>query len=84
MKRFLVGFLVGIIAATSAVALADTNIIRLFVDDREIVFDEAPPQIINGRTLVPARPLAEALGAKVTWDPETRSVKVTSQLARSM
>jgi hypothetical protein len=84
MKRFLVGFLAGIIVATSAVASADTNIVRLFVDGKEIVFDDAPPQMINNRVMVPARPLAEALRAKVTWDAETRSVKVTSQLAQSM
>ena len=83
MKRFLVGFLLGVIVATSAAALAD-NAVRLFVDGTEIVFAEAPPQIVNGRTMVPAKPLAEALGATVTWDPETRSVKVTSQLARSV
>lgn len=82
MKRFLVGFLLGILVATSAVALAD-NTVRLFVNGREIVFDDAPPQIINGRTMVPAKPLAEALGATVTWVPETRSVLVNSQTVDS-
>jgi len=79
VRRALVGFVVGFILATVLTAQAATDI-RLFVDGQEVVFPkEAQPQIINGWTMIPARPLAEALGATVTWDSETRSVKVTSQ-----
>ncbi|RXT03990.1 copper amine oxidase N-terminal domain-containing protein [Ammoniphilus sp. CFH 90114] len=35
------------------------------------------PTIENGRTLVPFRALAEALGAEVVWNAETRTVTVT-------
>jgi hypothetical protein len=38
---------------------------------------EAAPFIENGRTMVPVRLLAEALGAEVGWNPDTRTVYIT-------
>ncbi len=38
---------------------------------------DVPPQIFNGRTLVPARAVAESFGAKVDWDANTRTVIIT-------
>lgn len=35
-----------------------------------------PPQIINGRTMVPVRWVAEALGFDVTWNPGKKQVEV--------
>ncbi len=37
---------------------------------------DAPPQIVNDRTLVPIRFVSEALGAQVTWDAIARQVTV--------
>lgn len=45
-------------------------------DVRQVTLD-VPAQILNGRTLVPLRFLAESLGVEVQWDGETRSVKMT-------
>ncbi len=42
----------------------------------EIVLD-VPAQIVNGRTLVPARAVAESFGAKVDWDDATKTVIIT-------
>lgn len=39
---------------------------------------DVPPQIINGRTLVPIRIVSECLGADVLWKSETRTVYITS------
>lgn len=39
----------------------------------DIVLDQ-PPTIINSRTLVPVRFIAEGFGAEVGWNPETRTV----------
>jgi len=36
-----------------------------------------PPMIVNGRTLVPARAIAEALNAVVLWNEYTNSVEIT-------
>lgn len=37
---------------------------------------DVPPMIINGRTMVPVRVIAEALDASVNWDNNTRTVTV--------
>lgn len=39
---------------------------------------EQPPQIRDGRTLVPFRFVGEALGARVEWDPTRRIVRIAS------
>lgn len=39
----------------------------------------APAKIIDGRTLVHVRAIAEALGAKVGWNPDTGLVTITSK-----
>lgn len=45
-----------------------TGGIKVKVNGVEIDFD-VPPLVENGRTLVPIRKIAEALGAQVDWDP---------------
>ncbi len=65
MKKFIAGVIVGFLLSLSVVGFAG-NQVKLIVDDREVECD-VPPQIINGRTLVPVRFVAEALGAKVEW-----------------
>ncbi len=37
---------------------------------------DAPPRIIDGRTLIPVRALAEALGFTVSWDANSRTVSI--------
>lgn len=39
---------------------------------------DIPPLLVNGRTLVPARFVAEAFGAKVDWDAKTSTVHIQS------
>lgn len=48
--------------------------IGVTVNGKYVHFD-TQPQIKNGRTLVPLRAIFEALGATVTWDNATRTVK---------
>lgn len=47
------------------------------VNGQKIALD-VPPQIINGRTLVPLRFISEALGAKVDWNNQTKTVSITT------
>ncbi len=60
------------------------EIIRMYVDNPEMkvynktVTLDVPPTIIDGRTLIPLRAVAEALSAKVEWIGETRTVKITT------
>lgn len=51
----------------------DSNIAT--IDGEEVEID-VPATIIDGRTLTPSRFVAEALGADVDWDDETKTVKV--------
>lgn len=47
--------------------------ITVFLDGAQLQFD-VPPQLINGRTMVPLRVIFEALGASVYWDDATQTV----------
>lgn len=78
MKRFIVGLIIGFLLATAIGATASSNI-RLVVNGREIETD-VPPQLINGRVMVPARFVAEPLGATVEWDEDSGSVIITSKI----
>ena len=46
------------------------------VNDEWIALD-APPRIVNDRTLIPLRAVAEAFGAQVEWDGDTQTVTIT-------
>jgi hypothetical protein len=75
-KHLLIGLVAGLIIATATFAIA-ANPIKLIVNGREIQCD-VPPQNINGRVLVPARFVAESLGASVAWDGAKNAVVITS------
>jgi len=47
------------------------------VNGRAVPLD-APPTVIGGRTLIPLRFSAEALGVKVTWNRQTESAYLTT------
>ena len=46
-----------------------------------VVKTDVAPQIIDGRTIVPIRAVAEALGAEVSWYPATNTVAVSKQMS---
>ncbi|HPJ12060.1 MAG TPA: stalk domain-containing protein [Caldisericia bacterium] len=56
------------------------NEVVLWIGKREILVNgkkekiDAPPFILNGRTLVPLRFVTEPLGAKIEWKAETRTI----------
>lgn len=47
--------------------------------DGKTVSNDVAPKIVNDRTMLPIRFIAEALGAKVDWIEESRAVKITAQ-----
>lgn len=57
-------------------ALEENITVRL--DGRELEFD-VPPQIVNGRTMVPLRKIFESMGAKVDWDNSTQTAIATDE-----
>jgi hypothetical protein len=49
--------------------------LNVYIEGVEQSFD-ASPFIYEGRTLIPARDVSEALGATVVWDATTESVSI--------
>ena len=45
--------------------------------DGEVFALDVAPEIVNARTFVPIRFIAEAFGSQVDWDPLTRTVTIT-------
>lgn len=48
-----------------------------YIDGKEVELD-VPASIIGGRTLVPIRFITEAVGGKVAWDGDTRTVLIST------
>lgn len=62
--------------------IRNTDKLQLWIGQPEALMNndnftlDVAPEIVNGRTFVPLRFVAEALGAKATWDSLTRTVKI--------
>jgi len=52
------------------------NKTEMSVNEKTVTLD-APPQIVDGRTLVPVRAVAESFDATVKWDDKTQTVSIT-------
>ena len=80
-KKFLSCILCAALTASSLTVLAadvENGQPDVYVNDSKIIFSDQAAQIVNDRTLVPARGVFEAMGNKVEWDDENRTVTVTS------
>ena len=53
-----------------------TKVKRTSPDNQTRIEIDVPPQLINGRTYIPARAFAESLGAVVGWDGGTNTVMI--------
>jgi hypothetical protein len=62
------------VAKIVIVLTVGTNIVTV---DGKATSVDAAPEIVNGRTFVPIRFIAETFGSTVTWLPETRGVTIT-------
>ncbi|MEW5898151.1 MAG: copper amine oxidase N-terminal domain-containing protein, partial [Bacillota bacterium] len=73
LKAFLI--ILGIVLCAQNAPAGPTPLpaVKVQLDGRELTFDVSP-LIENGRTLVPLRGIAEALGAAVNWEEKTRTV----------
>ncbi len=65
-----------VMAASSVVSAAEAVSIEI---DGKPLAAEPPAQITEGRTLVPMRAIFEALGAKIDWDAETKTVNAAAK-----
>lgn len=64
-------------AFMSAAAGFAQNNIQVSVNGQPVAFDQARPQMVGGRVLVPLRGVMEQLGAYVQWDASTHTVTAT-------
>ena len=79
-KKILALITITAILLTSFVTpvLADKDV-TLFINDRQIEFD-VPPQIVDGRTMIPFRYVANAFGAEVDYVEEGGKQIITADL----
>ncbi|WP_134700197.1 N-acetylmuramoyl-L-alanine amidase family protein [Ammoniphilus sp. YIM 78166] len=66
-----------ILPLATASANTSPSSIQLMLEG-EILHPDVPPNLIQGRTLVPIRVVAEGLGAEVGWDERLRKVTIQS------
>ncbi|BDG59322.1 copper amine oxidase N-terminal domain-containing protein [Caldinitratiruptor microaerophilus] len=74
----LVAVLVGGVASAATPLFRGFRTVRVVLEGREIQAD-VPGVILEGRTVLPVRALAEALGLKVSWDEATSTVVLERQ-----
>ena len=68
---------IGIVTGSPKAINASSNI-KVLLEGQELKFD-VPPQIVEGRTLLPLRAIFEALGLEVEWDNETKTISGTAE-----
>lgn len=70
-------------------AKGDSNIITLQIGNKTAAVNginktlDVPAEVINGRTMVPVRFIAESIGADVNWDNERKIVDIKCNLLRN-
>lgn len=55
------------------------SVTDVLTNETRVVELDVAPTIIDGRTLVPARAVSEAIGKTVNWDNDTRTVIITDE-----
>lgn len=74
----LAALLVGGVASAATPLFRGFRTVRVVLEGKEIQAD-VPGVILEGRTVLPVRALAEALGLKVSWDEATSTVTLERQ-----
>ena len=75
-KRVMI-LLLGVMLGLALPVLATTPDVRVYVDEVEVAFPDQQPLInADNRTLVPLRFVSQALGGKVEWFKETKTVEI--------
>jgi hypothetical protein len=88
-KQFIIGMIVGGLIISGIPVLAESglktievtyNNIRITLNGKEIKTDVEPFQF-SGRTFLPIRQVAEALGATVNWNSTTNTVEIVKSIS---
>lgn len=61
----------------SSMVFAEDNLPKVMLNGQKVDFPDAAPENVDGRIMVPFRPILEALGATVDWNAETKTVTAT-------
>jgi|GEM_PF-2844927 len=77
IKLILVLLLLGVTFTTPIYA---NDAINVTIDGWYVDFGEQSPVVIDGRTLVPIRPVFEAIGFLVSWNPDLRQIVMNNHL----
>lgn len=85
MKKFILGLITGLLLSTMTVSFAASKLTAYFNPDVKINIDGVPlkAEIVSvdetQKNYAPVRDVAEALGATVTWNQETKSIDIISK-----
>ncbi|WP_258361071.1 copper amine oxidase N-terminal domain-containing protein [Moorella sulfitireducens (nom. illeg.)] len=79
MKKWIIFASTAVLLAAFTAMVFAADPIRLILNGKEMHLD-VPPQIINGRTMVPVRWIAEMLGATVYWNEKEKVVGIEFSL----
>ena len=74
MKKIIALILVLVMVVPFAVSAEEK--VTVEINGYEVYFEDQQPVIVDGRTLVPFRAIAEALGCLVEWDDTEKSVYI--------
>lgn len=66
-----------IVGGQNTAFAVSTNEISISVNGQKVNFPDVKPYIKNGYTLVPVRPISEALGATLNWDRANQTVTIS-------
>ena len=80
MKKFIAGFIIGamifgVIGVFAASYVANPVTFKVLVNGEEFTSDP-PPLVVEGRTYLPLRAMADALDVPVNWNEELRQAEV--------
>ncbi len=76
-KSVLIALVIILVLASGLIAFANSAV-KIYIDGKELDAS-MQPSIKNGIATAPVRGIAEALGASVSWDDETNSIRIESQ-----
>jgi len=77
-KKLLMAALLALFTLLATGLCMGDETVAIIMNGKPVVTD-TPGQIINGRTMVPIRVISEALGAKVEWDSQNRTVVINTE-----